>query len=105
MTNDSGLNSLERSLLEASVVRMRARVMGLGLGAMCGSGLFLVTAWLVIRGGPDVGRHLGLLRHYLPGYSVTWPGAVLGFGYGALIGAVAGWLLARVYNRVAKRSL
>ena len=66
-----------------------------------GCGLFAATAWLVIKGGPTVGPTLGLLRAYYPGYSVTWPGAFVGFAYGALTGAVLGWCVASLYNFLA----
>ena len=33
--------------------------------AFCGGvGLFLATVWLLFRGGPNVGEHLGLLANY-----------------------------------------
>ena len=32
----------------------------------------------MIKGGPNVGQHLGLLRAYYPGYSVTWLGSFVG---------------------------
>ena len=57
----------------------------------------------LIKGGPTVGPTLGLLRAYYPGYSVTWPGAFVGFAYGALTGAVLGWCVATLYNFLARR--
>jgi hypothetical protein len=57
--------------------------------------------WLVAAGGEDVGLHLGLLNNYFPGYTVTWPGAFIGFFYGALCGAIIGWSVAWIYNEVA----
>lgn len=93
----------ERALIEAAVVRMRARIMAVVFGMLGGTGIFVATAWLLIRGGPQVGLHLGLLSNYFPGYSVTWPGAVIGFVYGALVGAVLGYALAWIYNRIAER--
>jgi ABC-type nitrate/sulfonate/bicarbonate transport system permease component len=77
--------------------------MAVVFGMVGGVGLSLATAWLVIRGGENVGKHLGLLRYYFPGYSVTWSGTVLGLFYGALVGALVGWLVAWIYNRVAAR--
>ena len=65
--------------------------------------LFLTPLWLVIRGGPNVGATLGLLRYYLPGYTVTWPGAFLGFFYGVLIGGIVGWIVAFIYNQIVAR--
>jgi hypothetical protein len=80
---------------------MRAGVMAIVFGLVCGTGLFLATAWLLMQGGPRVGQTLGLLRYYFPGYTVTWPGSVVGFLYGALVGGTIGGLLAWIYNRVA----
>ncbi len=71
--------------------------------AFCGGlGLFLATVWLLVRGGPNVGEHLGLLANYFPGYRVSWAGSLLGLVYGALVGAVAGYSLAWIYNRLAR---
>lgn len=93
----------EEALLAAAVARMRAGVMATAFAMVGAAVLFLATAWLLVRGGPNVGQHLGLLRHYFPGYSVTWPGAFLGALYGAVVGALGGWTLARLYNLVADR--
>ena len=71
-------------------------------GMVCGAGLFVATVWLLIRGGPDVGRNLGLLSNYYPGYDVTWPGAVVGLFYGAVFGALVGWSTAWIYNQVTE---
>lgn len=93
----------ERQLIRASVARLRAGILALVFAMMTGTGLFVATAWLLIKGGPNVGATLGLLGNYLPGYAVTWPGAVVGLLYGAAIGGVAGWSLARIYNRLARQ--
>jgi chromate transport protein ChrA len=47
-----------------------------------------------------VGPTLGLLSNYFPGYSVTWVGAFVGFAYAAVVGALLGWALAMIYNRI-----
>jgi hypothetical protein len=70
-----------------------------------GFGLFLATLWLVVKGGPNVGQNLGLLRAYYPGYTVTWAGSLVGFFYGALTGGVLGWCVAWLYNVLASRAL
>ncbi len=89
----------ERALSRA-IARLRAGVMAAVFGLTGGAGLWLATAWLVIRGGDNVGAHLKLLRFYFPGYTVTWGGAFVGFVYGALVGGSAGFLLAWIYNRL-----
>ncbi|MEM1246707.1 MAG: hypothetical protein AAGK22_10055 [Acidobacteriota bacterium] len=88
-------------LLLRTVARLRATVMSVVFAMVCGGGLFLATVWLLIRGGPDVGQHLGLLGQYFPGYIVSWPGAFLGLLYGGAVGAVIGWTTAWVYNTLA----
>jgi len=93
----------EWALINEAVARLRASVMAVVFGLTSGTGLFVATAWLVIRGGPQVGATLGLLRIYLPGYSVTWPGAFIGFVYAALLGGVVGWVVAFIYNQIVAR--
>jgi hypothetical protein len=95
-----GASRSEEALIRAAVARLRAGIMALVFAMLAGSGLALATAWLLVRGGPNVGQHLVLIRNYLPGYTVTWPGALLGFLYGALIGGLVGWTTAWIYNRV-----
>lgn len=68
-----------------------------------GASLFLMTAWLLIKGGENVGAHLTLLGQYLAGYSVTWTGSFVGLFYGALLGGVTGWSIGYIYNRVVER--
>jgi hypothetical protein len=92
----------ERALIEVAVARMRAGILAIVFAMLCGTGLFVATAWLLIKGGENVGATLGLLGNYLPGYAVTWPGAFLGLAYGSVIGGGMGWLLARIYNRLAR---
>lgn len=91
----------EALAIRAAVARLRTGIVAVAMGTMGGLILFLATVWLLIRDGENVGATLGLLSNYYPGYSVTWPGAVVGFGYGALTGALAGGGLAWIYNRVA----
>ncbi len=51
---------------------------GWGLGIVAGLALFSATAWLVIRGSADESVHAALFAWYLPGYSVSLGGAVVG---------------------------
>jgi len=90
----------ERELIRAAVARLRAGITAVVFGMVCGLGLAVATSWLLIRGGPDVGRTLGLLGNYFPGYTVTWPGALVGLVYGFAFGATVGWCTATIYNRI-----
>jgi hypothetical protein len=91
---------LQEEALTRAIARLRSGVMASVFAMTSGTGLWLATVWLVLRGGPNVGKHLGLLRHYFPGYSVTWAGAFIGFVYAALVGGLVGFLLAWIYNRL-----
>lgn len=96
-----GRSDRELLLVARTVARLRAAIVAIVTAMVMGSGLLAATLWLVIKGGPNVGQNLGLLRAYYPGYSVTWGGALLGFVYGALTGAVLGWCVAWLYNLLA----
>jgi hypothetical protein len=85
-----------------AVARLQARVLALVGAILGGGGLFLATAWLVIKGGDRIGPHLSLLSQYFWGYSVTWHGALVGALYGAFVGGLAGWLIGAIYNLVAE---
>lgn len=99
----SSPTSREARLIRAAVARLRVGIMAIVFGMVGGVGLLLATVWLLIKGGEPVGPTLGLLGNYFPGYAVTWPGALIGFVYGALVGGIAGWSTAWIYNRVASR--
>jgi hypothetical protein len=98
--------SEEWKAIDAAIARLRASIMAVVFGLLGGTGLFVATMWLVIQGpvgGHPVGGTLSLLNHYFPGYEVTFGGAFLGFGYGALAGATIGWTVAMVYNLIAAK--
>jgi len=91
------------STVQASLMRLNARAWGISTGLLLGGGLFLATIFLVIRGGPNLGQHLAMLRVYFPGYSVTWLGAFIGFIYAFVLGYGLGRIIGSVYNRLAFR--
>jgi len=95
------LTADEQRILRHAVARLRAGIMAVTFGMTGGVGLFAATVWLVIQGGDLVGPHLGLLANYLPGYTVTWGGAVLGLLYGGLLGASFGGAITWLYNTIA----
>jgi len=88
-------------MVSDAVAKLRTGIFAIVLGLVCGSGLAFATAWLTLLGGQNVGFHLGLLRFFFPGYSVTWPGVFVGFGYGLLFGLAVGLFMGSVYNRLA----
>lgn len=72
--------------------------MGVAGGVVCGLGLFLMTMILVLKGGYPIGPTLGLLGNYFFGYSVTFLGSFVGFGWGFVTGFVLAWTFALLHN-------
>jgi hypothetical protein len=95
-------NPDQSARLSHMMVSLQAGVLAFVFAVIGGLGLFLVTAWLLVKGGENVGAHLNLLGQYLIGYSVTWKGSLIGLLYGAVIGAVLGWSIAKLYNWIAR---
>jgi hypothetical protein len=98
---DDKLTSQEERIIQETVARTNEQGWGITFGVLFGVGLFAATAILLLRGGPNVGAHLGLLGVYFPGYSVTWPGAFLGFVYAFVLGYALGRTVAVLYNRLS----
>ena len=90
----------EDETLKNALLRLNARAWGIGMGLLLGALLFLATNVLVLRGGENVGQHLGLLSIYLPGYSVSFIGSVIGFVYAFVGGYALGRIIGGVYNRL-----
>ncbi len=93
----------EQRELQAAMLRLNGRAWGLSLGALFGIGLFLATNYLVWKGGVNVGEHLILLRVFFPGYSVSFPGSLIGFVYAFVLGYALGRLIGTAYNRLVAR--
>lgn len=92
----------EEVTLERAIRRLNARAWGISVGLIAGLGLFVATNILVFKGGPYVGQHLGLLRAYFPGYSVSFVGSLIGFVYMFVIGYGLGRIVGTVYNRLVE---
>jgi hypothetical protein len=88
--------------IDKAIVMLNAKLLGIVLGILLGTGLFLATNFLVVKGGPHVGEHLALLAVFFPGYRVTFFGSIIGFCYAFAAGFVAGMVLGAVYNKVAR---
>ena len=99
-----GLSEQEERQVRRAFQRTSEQGWGLALGFLAAVGLFAATAILVARGGPNVGQHLSLLSVYLPGYSVSWPGAFVGAAYMFFLGYGAGRTIATIYNKAVPKS-
>lgn len=96
MTEESN----QAKTLGRAVARIQSAALALVCSLICGLGIFLMTVWLLVKGGEHVGPHLQLLSQYFIGYSVSWRGSLIGFFYGAILGGVVGWAIGQIYNRI-----
>lgn len=94
-------HEMQTDEISHTLAKIKADALALVCAVLGGAGLFTMTAWLVIKGGPHAGQHLQLLSQYFPGYSVTWWGSLIGLLYGAMTGGVVGWMVGTIYNKVA----
>jgi hypothetical protein len=95
--------AVQDSTLQTAVHRINARAWGIATGLVFGMGLLIATNVLILKGGPNVGAHLGLLRAYFPGYSVTFLGSLVGFVYAFVLGYMLGRLVGTVYDWLVER--
>jgi hypothetical protein len=91
----------EQRALKAAVDASNEKAWAIGLGLTFAFGLFAATNFLLFKGGTHVGLHLQLLRVYLPGYSVTFAGSVIGFIYAFVLGYLSGRTVIALYHRLA----
>jgi hypothetical protein len=91
--------------ISRAVAKIQAWVLAVVCGLIGGLGLFIMTVWLLLEGGPQVGSHLELLSNYFIGYSVTWSGSFVGLFYGALTGGICGWAVGIIYNKIVSNRL
>ena len=85
------------------LMRLNALFTGLAAGVLLGTGLFVATNWLLLKGGPVVGPHLRLLGEFFIGYDVSFVGSLVGFAYAFFIGLAAGAVIAWLYNVLVAR--
>ena len=90
----------ETELIKNAVLRLNGSILGIVIGILTGLLIFVATNWLVIKGGQNVGTHLSLLSQFFIGYSVTFVGSLIGFGYGLISGFISGFLIAWIYNKI-----
>ncbi|MDZ7784925.1 MAG: hypothetical protein U5K56_18905 [Halioglobus sp.] len=92
----------ENPVLKPTIMRLHGTSLGLAIGAMAALGLFFSTAWLVIRGTADQSVHAALLANYIPGYSVSIPGGLIGAAQLFALVFLGCLLLAAVYNKIVE---
>ncbi len=87
-------------LIEGALVRvfskLNRRIFGVSLGIVAGVALAALTWFMFLKGAAS--PNLELLSEYLPGYTVTPLGSIVGLGYGFTYGFFVGWLYALLRN-------
>ncbi len=81
---------------------LSGNALGAGLGILLALQLLLTTNWLVIRGTAPYSKNAALLGHYLPGYTVSLEGSLIGAAELFVTAFVASHVLAAIYNFVAR---
>jgi hypothetical protein len=77
------------------------KFLGIAMGTVVAAGLIITTNWLVFRGTADESVHAMLLVNFLPGYSVSFIGSIIG-SVELFVGVfVLSLIFSGVYNRIA----
>lgn len=90
-----------QQVIEHSVLRLDGNALGIALGSLLGVQLLITTNSLVLRGTAAESPHAALLAHYLPGYSVSPAGSLIGAFDVFVIAYLFSRLLAWGYNQIA----
>jgi hypothetical protein len=88
--------------LRPPVLRISSHALGIGLGVVAALQLSFATLWLVLRGTADESFHAKLLANYLPGYTVSWSGSLLGGVESFLLVYLSSALVGETYNAVIR---
>jgi hypothetical protein len=82
-------------------VTLNVKGFALACALLWGSGLFLITWWLILWEGPS-NDTLFISRIYR-GYSITPTGSLVGLAWGVADGLIGGALFAWLYNLITLR--
>lgn len=75
---------------------LHKRAFGIAVGLAAGIAVAAATVVVLLRGDESI--NLRLLDAYFTGYTVTWPGVLVGFGWAFVVGFTAGWFVAFCRN-------
>ncbi|MEW5918969.1 MAG: hypothetical protein AB1762_21375 [Gemmatimonadota bacterium] len=83
--------------LELAFAPLNKRAFGIALG--CSGAVFMALLTIaVLVADRALEFPLGLLGQYFAGYTVSWPGVLVGAGWGFVVAFVAGWFFAFCRN-------
>lgn len=92
---------IDDNLIHATV-KLNTLLFAVVLAFICGFSLFLLTHLSLSKSPATDGSFLGLLSVFLPGYNVSTTGAWFGLLWGAVIGAISGAVIYRIYAKSIK---
>ena len=78
--------------------RLDPVALGFAFGATAGAMLFAATLFLLIRDGGNLDAHVALLSNFIPGFSITFAGALLGLLGLFIVGFIFGSTFAFLRN-------
>lgn len=84
---------------------MSGNALGIALGVLLALQLFVTTNWLVVRGTAASSPNAALLGEYLPGYTVSFAGSLVGALELFAVAFVFSHVLAAIYNCVARKRM
>ena len=89
--------------LRSPVLLIVGSSLGAGLGVLGALQLVLTTNWLVVRGTAATSENAALLGNYLPGYTVSFIGSLIGAAEVFVMAFAASMFVALIYNAIARR--
>lgn len=87
-------------VLKPATLRLKGVALGISIGAVIGAALFANTSVLILRGTADSSTHAALLSNYLPGYTVSFVGGLIGALELFIVVFISSVVLAAIYNKV-----
>jgi hypothetical protein len=96
------LQPTTRQVIPTLTLMISGPALGFALGLLTALQLVCVTWWLVLRGTAPASYHAALLQYYLPGYSPSLVGALIGGAWVFIYAYGFARLFAGIYNRVAR---
>lgn len=89
-------------IFKPAILHLHGKYLGVAIGSAMGAALMISTFWLVIRGTADESIHARLLGNYLPGYSPSVMGGIIGAIDLFIFVFIGCSLLAAVYNKIVE---
>ena len=82
------------------ILRLNSTQFGIAMGILFALGTFIATNTLVLKGTAAQSHTMALLAYYLPGYSVSFAGSIIGAIEMFIIVYGACFLFASIYNKL-----